>query len=751
MRRAPSLCGLLAATALLLALVAASSQADVFGPISLVSTAELQGAPFAEQASVAEHSVIASEGRYVVYEGTFGGVTGIWRAELAGSGEGARVGTVEQVAGGDAELPSVSANGQYVSFTTNEGASLAAITDGRRDEQPHQEAVQVYVRNMAKAPQEEGSFIIASAATGQTQPLSYGEEAKTERGAVAAGRTAISSSGEYVAFVTTAISDLTDPQTPGEAKTPALQVAVRDIFSGETKLVSVEAEDGVASERPVGTVVEGGKAVGAAYQPVSFPATGAAAESQGASISADGNAVAWMGNELDKQVATFGGDESAPEYREPLWRSIQPVEPTRRITGGGDPLSPACLASGEHAPDDSHPSLSEPCQGPFEDSLVETSVKGVFPLSGEADDVPRMSANGQTVAFLASQRYIATGEEFNNAGESDDLYVVNMASGLSRVQALSRLTEISGGNANLPGEFAKITDFGVSSDGAQVAFSTLRTAFPLGSPAYVSAPEAVPATEELYDADLADGTLTRVTHGYAGEGEQTRAPAPGAFRSELEAGSPSFTANGATLAFSSSAANLVFGEGTKASSVFVVSRKQFESEQVQQIISPAPPQPALEPVWLLSVTARSLADGSVTLEVLTPGAGRLGAVAQSPVRVSVAASRASRARGRRAKRAQRGRTTSVVDRNVAGASASAVGEGPVKLVMTLSSQYRALAAAQGGLEASVTLTFSSPGHATLHDTVPVLFARTIRPAKRANTRAAKAGRRSKARRSERRR
>ncbi len=66
-------------------------------------------------------------------------------------------GAIEQVAGGDAELPSISENGQYVSFTTNEGASLAEITDGRSHE-PKQEAVQVYVRDMSKAPAEPGAF-----------------------------------------------------------------------------------------------------------------------------------------------------------------------------------------------------------------------------------------------------------------------------------------------------------------------------------------------------------------------------------------------------------------------------------------------------------------------------------------------------------------------------------------------------------------------------------------------------------------
>ncbi len=64
-------------------------------------------------------------------------------------GATSRTGALEQVAGGDAEMPSISETGQYVSFTTNEGRSLPAITDGMPVEAPTQEAVNVYVRNMA--------------------------------------------------------------------------------------------------------------------------------------------------------------------------------------------------------------------------------------------------------------------------------------------------------------------------------------------------------------------------------------------------------------------------------------------------------------------------------------------------------------------------------------------------------------------------------------------------------------------------
>ena len=69
---------------------------------------------------------------------------GIWRrATTPGA-------VFEQVAGGDATLPSISADGRYVSFTTNEGARLAAITDGAAHGAPVREAPGVYLRDMAR-------------------------------------------------------------------------------------------------------------------------------------------------------------------------------------------------------------------------------------------------------------------------------------------------------------------------------------------------------------------------------------------------------------------------------------------------------------------------------------------------------------------------------------------------------------------------------------------------------------------------
>ena len=134
-------CGLAIA---LLAAAAAPAGADVFGPISLISQGALGGGG-AEQAEYAHDPAISGDGRYVAFDGSIGGVTGVWRRDL-------KTGELEQVAGGDAELPSISDNGRYVSFTTNEGLSLPEVSHGQPDSSPHGEAVNVYVRDMAVQP-----------------------------------------------------------------------------------------------------------------------------------------------------------------------------------------------------------------------------------------------------------------------------------------------------------------------------------------------------------------------------------------------------------------------------------------------------------------------------------------------------------------------------------------------------------------------------------------------------------------------
>jgi hypothetical protein len=738
---------------MLLLALCAQVRADVFGPISLVSDDAL------EQADYAHDPAISGNGEYVAFDGYFAGLTGVWRRDV-------KTGAVEPVAvgeggtpAGSAELPSISENGQYVSFTTTAALSPKNDTNVAPD---------VYVRDM-EVPESEPcaeeesidpaqpcAFTLVSAVSGSTQGLSYeysGESREYDErhyGALAAGRSAMSANGGEVVFVTTTSSNLAGEETP------ELEVAVRYLQTGKTELVSVEYDPatGKPAVGPEPVLVRGN--VGAVYSPgapltFELPQPYALTRQVPASISADGSTVAWLGQDVGEQAPTLPAESLESKYAEPLWRRIADGEeaPIRRVTGGSDPTNQACVASGETSLPSTH-SVSDPCQGPF----LTTTAFGAWTNGAQVESpVPRLSADGYTVAFIAQAPLVAFGSDFDVAPESrhGDLYVADMHEGLSRTQALTPITELASGNEEVLATNAPIVDFGISPDGSQVAFATIRTQFILGSFAYVNAPAAVPGMLELFDVDLADGTLTRVTHGY--EGGPSAAPKEEVTSKEdqyVEFGpadgalSPSFSDSGGLLAFSSDASNLVFGDGntpplphrelvtSDGSDVFLVKREAFPFDPAPQVISEVPPAPSLSIPWSLGVTALSLADGGVRLYIEAPGAGALRAVASSSVAVRSAGS-AQKARGARGKAKGSRTRAAVVTRDVATATHTGAG-GLTTLTLTLPAGYRSLAARAGGLSATVNITFTAPGHPTLHKSIAVSFLLRKAKAHRESTR-----------------
>ncbi len=753
---------------------AAPARADLFEPIELVSQGFLPSAgPASEQqAGYAHDPEISADGGYVAFDGSYAGLTGVWRRDLQ-SGEVQPVAVGQPVpgkherecepttAGGpasacDAELPSISENGQYVSFTTT--APLAPHDDTNS-------APDVYVRNMAIEASEQGSeacatgetedapeldsvcpYTLVSAANGSDEGLTY--SGGSGYGSVAAGRVAMSEdlpSGMEIAFVTTAESDLTDPQDQSSPDTPNMQVAVRNLKTRQTMLVSARYDPATGQAVPDEPVSE--KGYGASFAPGGTPpkfpfGTGADTITQplGASISADGSTVAWLGVNVGQQADTVPGVETLdPEYAEPLWRRIEEgsTVPTRRITGGGDPENLACGAGGD--------AFDKPCGGPFN----VTAQEGIWRGSVTQDSVPQLSADGYKAAFLSWAVPLALGADFGNPDEAkgDDIYVVDMHPGLTRVQALRSLTEPAGAGEGSRAEAiattGPIVDFAISSDGTEVAFTTKRTIFALATPTYVSPTAAVPGMVELFDADLADETITRVTHGFEGgtsaqphtEASVDEDPYPIEDDGAL---SPSFSGDGNVLAFSSTASNLVYGDGNTpmdaegpydGSDVFVVRRDVFTPDPTPQSVSPPPPNPTPTAVWALGATAQSLRNGTVRLYVAVPGRGSLGAAARGWVIARAisapGARKSSRERKKRTARTARAVVASV-KRTLAAASRSALnGEGELlALTLVLAPGYRALADAKGGLSATVELTFTAAGHPTLEQSLAVDFANT---------------------------
>lgn len=752
------------------------ARGDVFGSIGLLSQGSEVGAqacgseppaPSCQQALYAHDSAIAGGGRYVAFDGYFGGRAGVWRRD-GQTGEIQPVAVGVELPGGttcvqgacDAELPSISDNGQYVSFTTT--AALAPTEDFNA-------APDVYVRNMGIAESQPGAYTLASAVNGKSEGLTY--EGSNADGAVAAGRSAISADGQKVAFVTTAISNLTacQPGAPPESQceassaqapavsTPALQVGMRNLATRETQLVSVEydPETGLPiPDKPV-SVTQGGLTYGAVYSqsagPPQFPFTNNRAyalplDAVGASISADGTTVAWMGATVYEQARMLAA-ETEPRYSEPLWRRIAdgPNAPTRRVTGGSEPESPACIASGEiDVPFGASP--SDPCQGPF---AVEPGY-GVW-AGAIGNTIPQLSADGYAVGFLATAQLASLGVDFGRSSEAglDDLYVADMHEGLTRTQALRPLTQFVSGE----GGDQQIVDLGISpelslvpgSEHGEVAFATQRIIFPLGSPAYVSQPAAVLGLGELFDVDLGNDTLTRVTNGYEGGADEhphTKVSSAEPPYKLLTDGalSPSFSDDGNTIAFSSTASNLVYGDGntpateevgqgsSDGSDVFDIQRQIFPPESPETYASPAPPYPSVVPAWTLSVRAVSLSNGYVRLYVEVPGAGKLSAAAEGAVKVSVT-SRAARAKTRGRSSAKRKLRTTVAERVLARTAKAIGGSGLVEMTLALTPSFKTLATRPGGFSGSAKLVFTAPGHPALKRSIAVSFVHRVRASK----------------------
>jgi hypothetical protein len=734
---------LFAATALALACSCATAGADVFEGLTLSSESSLQ------QAEYAHDAVISANGGYVVFDGSYGGVTGVWRRDLGSDAiVPVAVGTAKTPAG-SAELPSVSSDGRYVSFTTT-----AALVPGDSNASPD-----VYVRDMSVpegSPCQVGgtpvhcAFELASAVSNSAgEPevgLAYVNPGEGLYGSLAAGRTALSADGRRVAFVTTAISNLA-----GEG-TPALQVAVRDLDTHQTTLVSAAYDPSSGTMLPGQPVsgVEGSNKFGAVYSPAGVPpafrqvSAYAGPPGVGASISADGSTVAWMGQDIPQQAPMLSGEEVSvsPSYAEPLWRRVAdgPLAPTRRVTGGSEPTNPACIAEGE-ASLPPEPSLKDPCQGPFITGPERGA--GIW-LGGAGDVIPRLSANGDAVAFLANAPLVSLGRLFGGAARSD-LYVADMTDpSATRRSVLRALTELASGASGDLATTAPVIDVAVSPDGSEVAFTTLRTQFHLGTPSYVTPPAAEPGLVELFDVDFSNDTLTRVTQGLLGAPPEhplfgkERHPGEDPYEGiEGQDGalSPSFSADGNSLAFTSTASNLTWGDGNTparldnfddGADAFVIHRRPFVVTPTESYVSPPPAGPAIVPAWRLNAVARSRADGSVVLEVGVPGAGALSARASAQVPVTARSARSS-GHGRRGRH-----TPGLVTRTVTSVHASAVGPGKARLTLKLTRRYRPLASRAGGVFAEVVVSFAAAGHAPLRETIEVDFRRAGHAARRAH-------------------
>lgn len=764
-RLAPTGTLLVALGALLAALAYCAPAHATFTPFALVSANPAKDL----EADYAFDPAISADGRYVAFTGSVASQPGVYRKNIA-------TGAIELVAAGNhAGAPSISADGRYVSFTSDQNPETGAPDSTKecssvyvRDmqiEPKHQPAQPISTQLEPWLPEAGGAFTLASARNASSESLTYvfTPNVYSTCGAAAAARVALSADGQEVAFTVLSPSDLS-----GECKvveetetcpTPAYQVAVRNLETQTTTLVSstLASQGGTPQPVPNGAALSG---------PTVTPETSLAGGGHArlavggstAAISADGSTVAWMGIEVAAQVSvaqplpTITGYPNS--YAEPLWRRIAdgPAAPTRRVLAGDDPSAPECPPACAGGVD-----LAWDTQGiggneyfgaaPQFGSYTSRGAAGTgfAPGAGLADPLaavtPQLSDSGMTVALLSTQPNYGEDPNFGlfngNLPPPANAFVVDMTPGLTRAQAITRLTNWASLDFDNPELAAPVTSIALSGDGTRVVFSTERIAFPLAPPALITPTLSQAAVAQLYEANLVGGTLALVSFGYDGQ------PANG------EVYAAALSEDGRAIALSSGATNLVYGVVNQGSDVYLTEEIHSPAAPGQQIVSPTPPWPAAAIPWSISATATPSPDGTLVLYVSVPGAGRLSASAVSAVDATKPASvrRRKAAKRRVARRASVSSAQSRSERRngkgngsthtrktrkpaaarnatIADTAASAKGSEVLELHLIPAARYDSLLqSSRYGLYATVTVTFTAPGHRTLRETLRVSFPR----------------------------
>ena len=692
------------------------------------------------EADFATQPAISPDGRFVAYGGSQAGAPGIYLKDL-------QTGGVYLVTAGSLGIvgdPSVSADGRAVAFTSTVPPS-ADPPQGLTPSAPTQ-CSQVYVADMSDptAP----TYTLASARDGGAAPLRYAGDtgANAHRGgacpgggSAAAGRVAISADGNEVAFTVVGQSDLMNGA--GLIGTPPAQVAVRVLTTQSTTLVSRELPTLGAGPVPAGAAITDVSAAPDAAGSVGNSDPGDST----ASISADGTTVAWLGVDIPAQAPA--GAEAAPmgwadEYDEPLWRRLADgsAATTRRVIGGDDPV---CGCQG---PLDTNWSEQQPRgnvnNGPGPDAGSLINFEGFGSAGGlpMADGVPNLSADGQTVAVLSSQP--AAGQDpclglragCSPNSVSTNVYIVDMAPGLSRGQAMTRLTEWAGNNLAGISTDGPIDGLAISPEGDRVAFVSARSQFPYAPPALITAapPSFAGDTEQLYVADVAGGTLELVSTGYDGQ------PANGVVST------PGFSAGDGPIVFASSASNLVYGalsdqsagSGPSDDEVFTTTELTPPTAPGLQSVGAVPASPPIIPRWV--ITARVIADhaGGATVQVSVPGAGRLTCSARAGVPAGPASASQVRRSAHDRHRARGGShaRAAVITRTLTRAGDSTGGAGVVALRLRPGRRYRSLITRARGLYATIIVRFTARGYRPLSATLPVEFAARPRRSTRSHHR-----------------
>lgn len=671
----------------------------------------------------AEAPAFAGKSPYVVFRGSLAGKTGLYRRDVDDeevalvAGE-APAGFSEGVPDApEATAPSISADGRYVAFASA-AAGIVPTCGSTQAQSAEQNAgcvpeadrgcPQVYVRDMDVSPYEAGAYKLASALDGSGEGITYascvgGSNAQLAlAGAQAATGVALSSEGDEVAFTVLSASNLDGACTGSACTTAPSQVAVRNVLTKITTLVTAT---------PSGEPTPGGGAYPSAESEQYVRLVGSQPGASSAAISADGNVVAWEGTNIPEQVPQEAGEvdqgmahEGGPGFEvEPLWRPLGDgaTAQTRRLLSGAG--------------------LELYGFGPTNPGQEGTSSVrgGALVLEAQSQDEflpPALSEDGETVATLANAFTPANAASYNFVSATlappADVYVVHVNDDQSVPPVVTPLTATPN-YAVARALYSGVSDVMITPDGSRVAFNTRRISFALAPPNLVSPPVAETNYAYTYSVNLDTGIMQRVTDGYEGS------PPDG------EAGFISLSGNDLSLAFASSASNMIYGDGALGSSqVYLAQELPPSTELAVEGLSPLPALTLPEPTWTLSATAVPQRDGSVVIDAEVPGAGKLGLYAQAQLPSSSAAKNGKA--GKNAKETSHTKrggaqaaSARLTARTVAEGTISSSASSELQLRIHVSKAYDKLVSSRDGLYAVLHLTFSAPGHTTLTKQIPV--------------------------------
>lgn len=562
--------------------------------------------------------------------------------------------------------PSVSADGRRVVFST---AQALAPQDTNHN-------VDVYVRDMdvpvGADRQASGAYTLVSARDGGDAPATYAPaalpQASGDAGADVWRNTSISADGNRVVFRTApdAVSDLPDHAA---ADVPGGQVFVRDLAARRTTLITRTEADGSPAGGAAGAMV----------------------------LSDDGTTVVWSGAHAAAQTRFLNGEHIDPDVNFYLWRRLD-GSVTRRITGLADPDDPAC--------DGTSVTLSSSSTGPCYGPLTSQEEDG----ASLVNITPAVSPDGYQIVFLTTAGLRPT--SINNPGP--DLFITDMHPGLTRKEGTFELTR--DGSSLDPRVNAPIDSVAMAADGRHLVVGTVRTNFNLPLFAPVGTFRSTATSEELYVFDLVDHTIDRVVRAQDG--------------SDASAGqgagpSPTLTADGSTVAFTSQSTNLFYGDANGTADAFVTSLVPPRSSEGPPPVDPNATPPGgfeigpsgeNEDEGLVLSLKRRTKDGGLDASIVAPGPGTFRVTASA----SVAATRA-------------GRSSKVV---VATASRKVTKKGRVTVALVLSRKYAGLLKRSKRVVVTVSPRFTPVGSKSQLD-ARARSSSFVRPVKRAKKPASK--------------